>query len=178
MFERVTKDARAAVVQAQQEARTLRHDRIESGHLLLALTAVEGGAARALEACVPGLEGLRARVRTEIDGLDPDALASIGVDLSAVRQAAESAFGEGALDRERDRGRRGHLRFTREAKKVLELSLRVALNNGHKFISDGHILLALLMLPESAPVRAMRNAGADLDSVKSAALQELAAEAA
>ncbi|GAA0960894.1 Clp protease N-terminal domain-containing protein [Actinocorallia libanotica] len=177
MFERFTKDARAVVVQAQQEARALRHDRIEAGHLLLALTAVEGGAARALDACLPGLDGLRARVRAEIDGLDPDALASIGVDLSAVRQAAESAFGEGALDRDR-KEKRGHLRFTREAKKVLELSLRVALSNGHRFISDGHILLALLMLPESAPVRAMRNAGAELENVKSAALREITAEAA
>ncbi|WP_106396664.1 Clp protease N-terminal domain-containing protein [Actinocorallia populi] len=177
MFERFTGSARAAVVQAQQEARALGHDRIEAGHLLLALTSVEGGAARTLDACLPGLDGLRARVRTEIDGLDPDVLASIGVDLSAVRRAAESAFGEGALDRGR-KGRRGHLRFTREAKKVLELALRVAIHNGHRFISDGHILIALLMLPESAPVRALLHAGADLAAVKSTALQEIASEAA
>ena len=177
MFEKFTKTARSTVVQAQEEARALRHGRIDPGHLLLALMSVPGAASRALEACVPGLEGLRVRVRTELDGLDPDALASIGVDLTAVRQAAESAFGEGALDRGRGRSR-GHLRFTREAKKALELSLRAAVQHGHRSIGDGHILLALLMLPESAPVRALRQAGADLDALKSATLHEITSPAA
>ncbi|MEO3786238.1 Clp protease N-terminal domain-containing protein [Actinocorallia sp. B10E7] len=177
MFERFTKKARAVVTQAQEEARTLRHDQVGPGHLLLALTAVEGIASRALAVHLPDTDGLRALVRTEIDGLDPDALASIGIDLTAVREATEAAFGEGALDRG-GKGGRGHLRFTSEAKKALELSLRVAIKNGHKFICDGHILLALLMLPQSAPVRALERSGADLDALRGTTLQEITAEAA
>lgn len=177
MFEKFTENARAAVVRAQEEASALRHDRIDSGHLLLALLATPGAAARALDACVPGAEGLRARVRTELDGLDPDALASIGVDLAAVRRATEAAFGEGALDRGRGRGR-GHLPFTREAKKTLQISLRMAIHHGHRSIDGGHILLALLRLPESAPVRALRQTGADLDALERTTLQEITAAAA
>jgi len=176
MFERFTKDARAVVTRTQEEARALRHDRIDTGHLLLALTSVEGAASRALAVHLPGFDGLRARVLTEIDGLDPDALASIGIDLTAVREATEAAFGEGAL--QGGKPERGHLRFTSEAKKTLELSLRVALKNGHKFISDGHILLALLMLPKSAAVRALLSSGADLDALATTTLDEITTEAA
>lgn len=178
MFERFTKDARAVVVQAQEEARLLRHERIEPGHLLLALLSANGGAAsRALAVHCPDPDGVRARVRAELDGLHPDALAAIGIDLAAVLQATEAAFGEGALDGGRRDGR-GHRRLTSEAKKVLELSLRVALAHGHRFICDGHLLLALLMLPKSAPARALQRSGIELDALRATTIGEISAEAA
>ncbi len=176
MFERFTKDARATVLQAQEEARWLRHDQIGTGHLMLALlTLGHGAVARALDSRGLDRTRLRSLIIAETDGLDPGALASIGIDLDAVRQATEAAFGEGALDRRRGGGRP---RFSAEAKKTLELSLRVAINNRHRSIGDGHILLGLLMLPQSAPVRALRRDETDLDALKAAVLTELGAEAA
>lgn len=179
MFERFTKDARAAVVRAQGEARDLRHTEITPGHLLLSLAGSDQGpAGRALRAhgLTPGL--LRPLVVREIDGLDAEALAAIGIDLDAVREATEATFGPGALDGEPGARPSGHIKFTGEAKKVLELSLRVAIKHKQRFICDGHILLALLMLPESAAVRALKAARADLESLTAATIREISAVAA
>jgi hypothetical protein len=97
------------------------------------------------------------------DDYDRAALASLGIDLDRVREAAEAVFGEGALtgtgvrrrrrprltawSRRRDRpagylsGRRA---FDAPARKALELSLREALRLGHRFIGAEHIALGLL----------------------------------
>ncbi|MCD0452540.1 hypothetical protein LO762_25630 [Actinocorallia sp. API 0066] len=179
MFERFTNDAREAVVKAQEEARTLRHDRITSGHVLLGVLGPLGGAGgRALRAhdLTPAL--LRPLVAREVDGLDPDALAAIGIDLEAVRQATEASFGPGALDGGGREARPGHIPFTANAKKALELSLRVAIRHRHRSISDGHIVLALLMLPDSSAGRALRAGGVDPDALKETALREIVSPAA
>jgi ATP-dependent Clp protease ATP-binding subunit ClpA len=146
MFERFTSDARQVVALAQDECRALGHSGIGTAHLLLALAAGEGAGARALRD--HGLEpaDLRERVR-RLAGLGPDpidgtALAAIGIDLDEVRRAVEAAFGAGAL--ESARRVKGHIRFTAQAKKALEQSLRSALALKHKHISSGHVLLGLL----------------------------------
>jgi ATP-dependent Clp protease ATP-binding subunit ClpA len=81
------------------------------------------------------------------DDIDRDALATLGIDLDAVRERVERAFGPGALIRRR-RCRRGtvggQLPFTPRAKKALELTLREALSLGQRELRDEHVVLGLL----------------------------------
>src|SRR4051794_24495125 len=131
MFERFTEAARQSVVLAQQEARELHSGRIGTEHLLLGLLDQPGSAGGAVLAR-HGLsrESVVEAIRTfsRGDGLDAAALGTVGIDLDAVRDSVEAAFGPGALDGPR-RGRQatGHIPFSPRAKKVLELSLREAL---------------------------------------------------
>lgn len=140
MFERFSRGARAAVVAAQGEARALGHERIGPEDLLLGVAVTPGRAADVLASHGFGADALRAATRPPID---PDALASIGIDLEEIRRRAEASFGPGALERGRG-GRRGHVPFTPEAKKALELALREALHLGDREIGAEHVLLGLL----------------------------------
>lgn len=150
MFETFTKEARGAVVAAQAVARDLRSGSIDARHVLVALAEGGGPAADALSAA--GVEparlarALRERIAAG-DVLDGEALAALGVDLDAVRARADAVFGEGALDRAataRRRGPRGHIPFTSDAKKALELSLREAIRLERKGIDGGMLLLGVL----------------------------------
>ncbi|GAA4083538.1 Clp protease N-terminal domain-containing protein [Actinomadura miaoliensis] len=185
MFERFTKDARAVVVLAQEEAaRELGHRHIGPEHLLLALVQDAGPAGRALRG--HGLEAhdLRsrlARTTTGGDPLDPEALRSIGIDLDAVRQAAEESFGAGALDAPPGRwrpGRRSHVPFTKGAKKSLELSLRHALRLKHKSIGTGHILLGVLHDEDNPAVSILKTSGVDVDALRADVTRLITSEAA
>ncbi|WP_164737165.1 Clp protease N-terminal domain-containing protein [Georgenia sp. SYP-B2076] len=150
MFERFTEAARTTVVRSQEEARRLRHDHIGAEHLLLGLLANDDDLAPRVLAEL-GLD--RAALERELAVLghaDGEALASIGIDLEAVRRQAEATFGPGALDKPRA-PRRGFLRrkgdrlpFTASARKALEQSLREALALGHGYIGTEHLLLALV----------------------------------
>ena len=139
MFERFTADARQAVVLARQEATELHHGYIGCEHLLLALSGGEATpAAAALAACGLRLPDLRERVlrlaSPDTATLDENALASLGIDLDAVRRAIEASFGPGALDqgtaRRRRRGAADRLAFTPRAKKSLQLALQTAVKAG------------------------------------------------
>lgn len=148
MFERFTRGARDVVEGAQVEARELRHDRIDTEHLLLAIMRDPD----TLAGCLLGdagltLQGVRARVIRLVNHgeRDADALKHLGIDLDQVRSSVEEKFGPGALQRARARGfSRGHMPFSRAAKKVLELSLREAMHLGDRHIGPEHMLLALL----------------------------------
>ena len=118
MFERFTAGARQAVTDAQGEARRLGHRYIGTEHLLLGLLAGADGIAAAvlreagIDARMVELDVVRivgrgpgseagADAETEADaapGADADALRVLGIDIDAVREAAEAAFGPGALD--------------------------------------------------------------------------------
>ncbi|GGK68219.1 hypothetical protein Sme01_13400 [Sphaerisporangium melleum] len=184
MFERFHADAQQAVVHAQHEATVLRHDKIGTEHVLLGLLAQPGSvAARVLAR--HGLDhdtagdavtrALQSRTGDGAEDIDADALESIGIDLDAIRQKVEAAFGPGALDRDPRRPSRrlgGHIPFSPRAKKVLELSLREAINLGHNYIGDGHILLGLLREGDGLAARVMTEAGIDLTTLR----QEIRAE--
>lgn len=172
MFERFTDRARRVVVLAQEEARDRRADAIRAEHLLAALYRVPDNLAlTVLEAHSVDAEGVRADVDALRDGLGPadaQALATLGIDLDEVRRQVEDAFGEGALDRPRGRGRRwfaGHIPFDRGAKKVLELALREALRMGHGYIGCEHVLLGLLNSGGAAQTILVAR-GARLDSAR------------
>ncbi|MFC7877509.1 Clp protease N-terminal domain-containing protein [Isoptericola sp. NPDC057391] len=149
MFERFTKEARAAVVDAQQVARETRSATIDTRHLLAALVGGPGPAADALRATGVDPDDVVAGARRSItsgEALDADALAAVGVDLDAVRRRTDEVFGPGALDRAgAGRPRRGsHIPFTDDAKKALELALREAVRLKDKGIGGGHLLLGVL----------------------------------
>src|SRR6476661_8078723 len=122
MFERFTEEARQVVVLAQQEARELHSGHIGTEHLLLGLLDQAGSASGAVLA----RHGLsRASVVEAIrafrsgDGLDAEALGTVGIDLDAVRDSVEATFGPGALDVPgRGRPPTGHIPFSGRAKKV------------------------------------------------------------
>lgn len=157
MFERFTKGARATVTGAVTHAERAGAGSITEEHLLLALLDQEGGRASFALAAL-GLVDRRASVESALAAArrrggmtraDADALAGIGIDLTAIVDRVEEAHGEGALESE-GRGRRrwtGNRPFTREAKGILEKSLRIALGRGDRFIGEEHLLLALTAGP-------------------------------
>jgi ATP-dependent Clp protease ATP-binding subunit ClpA len=100
MFERFTDSARGIVVQAQLNARGLGHSYIGCEHLLMAAAMVEGPAGAALRE--QGITSERIQLTllgtvAPLSGLDEEALASIGIDLDAVRAKVEAEFGPDAL---------------------------------------------------------------------------------
>ncbi|MFJ9446521.1 Clp protease N-terminal domain-containing protein [Kitasatospora sp. NPDC101235] len=181
MFERFTGTARQVVVTAQQEARELQHERVGTEHLLLAIVGVPGDPAAAVlvEAGLDRETVRRAVVRARGPEEDAVALASIGVDLGAVREAVESVFGKGALDapteeKPRQRGwfrseaKPGRSPFTARAKKALELSLRESLRLKSGEIAVGHLLLGVLREGEGLGARVISEHGLDPDAVRRA----------
>jgi ATP-dependent Clp protease ATP-binding subunit ClpC len=137
MFERFTDRARRVVTQAQEEARTHRHNYIGTEHILLGVIDVgEGVAAQALE--------------------------SLGIGLDTVRQAVEEMVGQG----EHEPQQSDHIRFTPRAKKVLELSLREALQLGHNYIGTEHILLGLIREGEGVAAQVLVKLDATLAATR------------
>jgi ATP-dependent Clp protease ATP-binding subunit ClpA len=152
MFERFTKDARLAVVAAQEFAREQKASKIEAVHVFLGIIDTADSSLRSvLDAEGYTVDSVRAALadgRALGDG-DAKALESIGIDLDAVRASLEASFGEGALDRpaEEKRGwlrRTGHLAFAAGAKKGIELSLREAIARKDSEIRSEHLLLGLI----------------------------------
>ncbi|WP_217617099.1 Clp protease N-terminal domain-containing protein [Cellulomonas sp. GbtcB1] len=186
MFERFTAGARAAVVQSQEIARDLGDPRISPAHLVVAVASVADPAAEALAA--QGADRAALLDAFAGDGLDASALAALGIDLDAVRRRADTVFGAGALDRA-DRARRpgqggrrggagGHVPFTRDAKKTLEVALREAIRLGHKRIEAGHVLLAVVRLSDTDGHALLRRAGVDPAALAADVTARLAAAAA
>jgi ATP-dependent Clp protease ATP-binding subunit ClpA len=156
MFERFSRNARVSVVLAQEEARELNSDEIRPEHLLVGVLQSAG---RDLSSVLGGYGVTAAAVRDRLAATDSsveesfeddaDALRSIGIDLRAIRDNVDRTFGSGTYDNAlrksgRRRRRRGHIPFTKPAKKVLELSLREALAHKDNMIGCEHIILAIL----------------------------------
>lgn len=166
MFERFHRDARDAVVEAQAVAREAGSRTIDGRHVLIALLDAPGPAATALRSVGVDIPALAAHVRREVraGGLDAEALAALGIDLDAVRARADAVFGEGALDRPAHACRSGHLPFTADAKKSLELALREAVRLRSKEIDGGMLLLGILRATGSPAERDLRQALAAVDA--------------
>ena len=90
----------------------------------------------------------------------PKPLTSLGISLEAVRQQVEEIIGQG------QEAPSGHIPFTPRAKKVLELSLREALQLGHNYIGTEHILLGLIREGEGVAAQVLVRLGADLNRVR------------
>jgi ATP-dependent Clp protease ATP-binding subunit ClpA len=172
MFERFTKPARDAVTAAQTYATELGHDRIGDDHLLLAIgPGTDSTAARALAEAGVAAAALRTEVERAHGRLgddDADSLSTLGIDLDAVRSKVEEVFGAGALDNGKPRRRLGgHIPFTKDAKKVLELSLREAIRLKDRSIGTEHILLGILRA-EGEGHAALRALGVDVAALRHA----------
>src|SRR5919205_904977 len=96
----------------------------------------------------------------EGEGVAAKALESLGISLEAVRQQVEEIIGQG------QQAPSGHIPFTPRAKKVLELSLREALQLGHNYIGTEHILLGLIRAGEGVAAQVLVKLGADLNRVR------------
>ena len=166
MFERFTADARQVVVRAQEEARELHSGHIGTEHVLLGLIDQRSPTAAVLSAHGLTRESTVAAIRAAGD-LDAAALGAVGIDLDAVRDSVEAAFGPGALDVPRGkRSPKGHIPFTPRAKKVLELSLREAIALKSPSIADGHIALGLLREGEGLAAKVLAERGIDTGTLR------------
>jgi ATP-dependent Clp protease ATP-binding subunit ClpC len=114
-----------------------------------------------------GTEHILLGLVREGDGVAALALTSMGIQLQAVRGEVERSIGQGQA------APTGHIPFTPRAKKVLELSLREALQLGHNYIGTEHILLGLVREGEGVAAQVLQQLGADLDRVRQAVIRLL-----
>jgi ATP-dependent Clp protease ATP-binding subunit ClpC len=127
---------------AQEEARLLNHNYIGTEHILLGLL-------------------------NEGEGIAAQALESLDIDLTSVRDEVVKIIGQGKQSPS------GHIPFTPRAKKVLELSLREALQLGHNYIGTEHILLGLIREGEGVAAQVLQQLGAELQKVRQTVIQLL-----
>jgi ATP-dependent Clp protease ATP-binding subunit ClpA len=178
MPEQLTGDARQVVVRASEQARRLGHGFIGGEHLLYGLASADGEAGAVLRERGVTPERVEAEFVRLIgpentaggslfDTLDRDALTTIGIDLDAVRERIEAAFGPAALAPDAPAPRRwlrsrpgwdaglgtGHLPLTRRAKKCLDSSRRDAQAHSTGHLGTEHIALALLAMDDGVPHR-------------------------
>jgi ATP-dependent Clp protease ATP-binding subunit ClpC len=114
-----------------------------------------------------GTEHLLLGLIHEGDGVAAKALESLNISLGAVREQVQEIIGKG------QQAPSGHIPFTPRAKKVLELSLREALQLGHNYIGTEHILLGLIREGEGVAAQVLVKLGADLGRVRQQVIQLL-----
>ncbi|WP_139653718.1 ATP-dependent Clp protease ATP-binding subunit [Raoultibacter phocaeensis] len=137
-FEKFTDKARKVLVLAQDEARALHQPYVGTEHLLLGLIQEE-------------------------DGLAAQALDRLGVEYNAVVQAIRQVV---AIDEDTDVS--GHLSFTPRVKRVLENSLREAMQMGQSYISTEHLLLGIVREGDGTALEVLGRLGVTGDNVRSA----------
>ncbi|CAB4893975.1 MAG: AAA domain-containing protein [Actinobacteria bacterium] len=103
----------------------------------------------------------------EGEGVAAKALESLNISLESVREQVQEIIGQGQQQPT------GHIPFTPRAKKVLELSLREALQLGHNYIGTEHILLGLIREGEGVAAQVLVKLGADLNRVRQQVIQLL-----
>jgi ATP-dependent Clp protease ATP-binding subunit ClpA len=174
MLERFTRNARAVVVGAQSVATRVGAREVRPAHVLESLVESDGVLAMKVlaELGAPGDEvrrvvrGLNARYSDGLDAEDAEALKLLGIDLDDVinRIDRDLSDGHGLIPK-------GHKRFARESKKVLELSLREALRLRDSFIGTEHVLLGLLRQGDSTALETLKAFDIGVDDVRRAVEQ-------
>ena len=114
-----------------------------------------------------GTEHLLLGLIHEGDGVAAHALVSMDSALETTRARVEAIIGHGGQSPS------GHIPFTPRAKKVLELSLREALQLGHNYIGTEHILLGMIREGEGVAAQVLQGMGADLARVRQRVVQML-----
>lgn len=140
-FERFTRDARATVVAAREEARKSGQHSVESEHLLLALAAR------------PEFGIDRGRVAEALAHEEERSLAAVGV---AADELEPSAGGRPRRDP----------RFATSSKLALQRAVAVAAKRGDRRLTAGHVLLGVLAAKHGRVPRALRIAGIDVDELR------------
>lgn len=146
-FDKFTDKARKVLVLAQDEARSLHQPYVGTEHILLGLIKEE-------------------------DGLAAQALERLGVKYDDVVQAIRQVV---TIDEDTDVS--GHLSFTPRVKRVLENSLREAMQMGQSYISTEHLLLGIVREGEGTALEVLNHLGVSGDSVRSA-LNDLVGQSA
>jgi ATP-dependent Clp protease ATP-binding subunit ClpC len=111
-----------------------------------------------------GTEHLLLGLLHEGQGVAAQALGSLGVMLDAVRDQVVENVGRGQVQPQ------GHIPFTPRSKKVLELSLREALQLGHNYVGTEHILLGLIREGKGVAMTIIGNLGVDPTEMRKAVL--------
>ncbi|SER40566.1 Clp protease N-terminal domain-containing protein [Streptomyces qinglanensis] len=189
MFERFTREARDVVISAQEEARSLGHDRIGTEHLLLgtlrhpeqtgAATLYRLGVSAA--SCRAAVAGVVTGSGEDLGPQDAEALRALGIDLAEVRRRAEESFGAGALDAAAGSGRTGrgsgtatrHIPFAARAKEALKRALREASARGDREIGTAHVLLGVLRSEDNISVAVFSRLGVEPEVVHELVLDDL-----
>jgi len=115
-----------------------------------------------------GTEHLLVGLIKEGEGLGGKVLTAVGIDLEMVRGELDVRVGRGASQP------KGHIPFTPRAKKVLELSLREAMQYGHNYIGTEHVLLGLLREGQGVAAQIlMTRVNGGLDGVKEETLRQM-----
>ena len=160
-----------------EEARRLGHTYVGTEHVLLALMRnPEGAAARVLHelgVTSRDVESSRCLTTPWAPRIDRDALASLGIDLEAVRERVDEAFGAGALDETQAR----MLEPTGGAMQCVAPRLKQSLENavdraGDDPVGDEHVLLGMLSVPDSIAARALAELGVSLIEAEALAYGE------
>lgn len=167
MFEQFTQGAREAVKTAQRVAAAQGAEEVRPLHLLIAVLEKEGGAWTVLRELGADPAALRdtlvagaGRYPAGLNADDADALRTLGIDLEEVsaRLAADAATPS----------RAGLPAMSRGTKKVLELSLREALQLGHNWIGTEHFLLAMDRARDRTVLDALADSGVTLSALRRA----------
>ncbi|BBB91319.1 MAG TPA: ATP-dependent Clp protease ATP-binding subunit [Methylomusa anaerophila] len=141
MFNRFTDRARKVLVFAQQEAARFGHGYIGTEHLLLGL--------------------LR-----EGEGVAAKALASLSIDLNAVRAQVEGLMGRG-------QEQSMEIGYTPRAKKIIELAMEEALRLGHNYVGTEHLLLGLIREGEGVAAQVLSSLGVDINIMRQRVIEML-----
>ena len=107
-----------------------------------------------------GTEHILLGLIQEGEGHAAKALEELNINIDSVRSEVVEIIGEG------QQSPSGHIPFTPRAKKVLELSLREALQLGHNYIGTEHILLGLIREGEGVAAQVLKKLGAELSQVR------------
>lgn len=182
MFERFTQEAKAVLVAAQDVSIELGVGYISPGHILYGCAeGRESTAGEPLRAAgITGESIRRLLPRAEkppVEDVDADVLRAIGIDFEGVRAVVEETFGSGALESAPDRRatttKTRRPPFTPEAKRTLDLSLRVALELHERRIRPGHLLLGLLRLDNDFVSIVVQQSGATVAGISAAVLESV-----
>jgi ATP-dependent Clp protease ATP-binding subunit ClpC len=114
-----------------------------------------------------GTEHVLLGLLREEEGIGARTLENLGISLDAVRREVEGIIGHGQA------APVGHIPFTPRAKKVLELSLREALQLGHNYIGTEHLLLGLVREGEGVAAQVLTKLGADLGRIRQGVIRLL-----
>jgi ribosomal protein S18 acetylase RimI-like enzyme len=125
------------------------------------------GEARLLDHNYIGTEHLLLGLTAEGEGVGARALQALDISLPSIRAQIEEIIGRGQTQPT------GHIPFTPRAKKVLELSLREALQLGHNYIGTEHLLLGLVREGEGVAAQVLGNLGVELEDVRTVVMTTL-----